>query len=486
MFEPMSIFNKYKITQDFLDEVFLDKNKIRAPYQKVLEILDNYDAEAFMQLNDNAKLSFLNQGITYQVYDNNEIKEHIFPFDLLPRIITKDEWTVIEKGVLQRNKALNIFLEDIYNDQHVFRDKIIPKEMILSSPHYCKLMEGYRPKGGIYCHISGTDLIKHSDDKYYVLEDNLRSPSGVSYVISNRKALKKTLGNLFKTCKINMVSDYPIELLDTLQSVAQPTDKEINCVLLTPGMYNSAYFEHAFLAQQMGIDLVEGQDLYVHQNIVFMKTTRGPIKVDVIYRRIDDPFLDPEVFKPTSMLGVPGLMKSYLAGNVSIVNAPGTGIADDKAIYQYVPDLIRYYLNEEPILPNVETYICEKPNDMKYVLENLDKLVVKPVDLSGGYGVKIGSKLTKKELEETAAEIKKTPRNYVAQPIMALSLHSTYIEGEDKFEPRHVDLRTFCLMGDQKEYVLKGGLTRVALKKGSLIVNSSQGGGSKDTWVIEN
>lgn len=479
--------NNYKVPPNFLDEVFTHDLKLKTPYHNIFEFFNSYDIEQFKKLNDNIKLSFLNQGITYQVYnDNNEAKEHIFPFDILPRVITKNEWDTIERGVLQRTKALNLFLEDVYNTGHIFKDKIIPKDMIISSAHYCKPMIGFKPKGGVYCHISGTDLIKHTDNEFYVLEDNLRSPSGVSYVISNRKALKKSLGFLLKKNKIKSVSEYPTELLHTLRSVAKETNNEITCVLLTPGMFNSAYFEHAFLAFQMGIELVEGQDLFVQRNVVYMKTTNGPKKVDVIYRRIDDEFLDPRVFRKDSLLGIPGVMKAYLSGQVSIVNAPGTGIADDKAIYKYVPDIIKYYLNEEPILSNVETYICENPSHLKYVLENVEKLVVKPVDLSGGYGVKIGSKLSKQEIEETREEIKANPRNFVAQPIMSLSLHTTYIENDDTFAPRHIDLRTFCLMGDKTNYVLKGGLTRVALKEGNLIVNSSQGGGSKDTWVIEN
>lgn len=482
----MSTLSDYDVPKNYLDEVFTGDSKARIPYQKISEIFGSYSPEQFRKFYDNAKLSFLTQGITYQVYHNNTAQEHIFPFDLFPRIIKSSDWKKLETGVLQRNKALNLFLEDVYSEGKVFKDKIIPKEMILSSPHFCEHMVDFKPKGGIYCHISGTDIIKHSDNQFYVLEDNLRAPSGVSYVLSNRDALKKTLTSIFKTNRVKNVHDYPLELLATMQSVSPRSHSKVNCVILTPGIYNSAYFEHAFLAQQMGIELVEGRDLFVENDIVYLKTIRGSKRVDVVYRRIDDQFLDPEVMDKDSVLGVAGLMRSYLKGNVCLINAPGTGIADDKAVYRYVPDLIKYYLGEEPILENVRTYICERPDDLKFVLENLKELVVKPVDLSGGYGVEIGSNLTKEELAELAAKVKAQPRNYVAQPIMSLSLHTTFIESESKFEPRHVDLRTFCLLGDNHEFVLKGGLTRVALRKGSLIVNSSQGGGSKDTWVIEN
>lgn len=483
----MNSMDNYVIPTGCLDEVFHSNGEIKAPYENILSFFSNLDQAQFQQLNESAKLSFLNQGITYQVYSNNRKTENIFPFDLLPRIITPTDWLTIEKGVLQRNLALNLFLKDVYGKGKVFKDKIVPKEMIYSSAHFCPLMKDFTPKGDIYCHISGTDIIKHTDNKFYVLEDNLRSPSGVSYVLSNRDALKKVVGNIFKSNRINTVDEYPTELLNTLQSVApNGDDEEANCVLLTPGMYNSAYFEHIFLAQQMGIELVEGRDLFVDKGYVYMKTTRGAQRVDVIYRRIDDDFLDPAVFNKDSILGVRGLMEAYLKGNVTLVNAPGTGVADDKAIYHYVPKLIRYYLNEEPIIENVHTYICEDPTDLKYVLENIKDLVIKPVDMSGGYGISIGNRLSSKEIEEVKAQIKAAPRQYVAQPIMSLSLHSTYIEEVGQFEPRHIDLRTFTLMGKNTNFVLKGGLSRVALTKGSLIVNSSQGGGSKDTWVIEN
>ena len=482
----MNTLSNYEIPTDCLDEVFTGEYEVKEAYQGLSEILGAFTTHQFKSLNDNVKQSFLNQGITYQVYSNNATKEHIFPFDLFPRIITLKDWTKLEQGMIQRNRALNLFLEDIYGEQKILKDKVVPHEMIASSPHFCKEMVGFKPVGGVYCHISGNDIIKHNDDQFYVLEDNLRSPSGVSYVLTNREALKRNIGPLFKTKKVRTVDEYPLELLATMQSVAAQGVERPTCVLLTPGVYNSAYFEHAFLAQQMGIELVEGRDLFVEKDVVYMKTTQGSKKVDVIYRRIDDDFLDPKVFNKDSVLGVSGLMGAYLKGNVSLVNAPGTGVADDKAIYQYVPSIISYYLDEKPIIDNVKTYLCHEASDLKYVLENLEKLVVKPVDQSGGYGIAIGNKLTKAELSDLKVEIKNNPRSYVAQPILSLSLHSTFIDSENQFEPRHIDLRMFCLTGKEREYVLQGGLTRVALTKGSLIVNSSQGGGSKDTWVIEN
>lgn len=482
----MAIFENYTVPDHVLDEVFdVSKKSVKKPYTQIAKVFNSMSMEQFEHLNKLIKLSLFNQGITYQVYSEEKTKEQIFPFDAFPRIIQKQEWETIEKGTLQRSKALNMFLKDVYTSQKILKDKVVPKEMIMSSPHFCKEMVDFVPKGGTYCHINGTDLIKHSDGNNYVLEDNLRSPSGVSYVLSNREALKRTLSDLFKAYAIKPVWDYPIELLNMMHAVSPRDIEEPNCVVLTPGMYNSAYYEHMFLAQQMGIELVEGRDLYVEDKRVYMRTTDGPVRVDVVYRRIDDPFLDPQIFNKDSVLGVPGIMSAYLAGNVTIVNAPGTGVADDKAIYHYVPAIIKYYLGEDPILNNVHTYICENKSDLSYVVSNLEKLVVKPVDQSGGYGISVGNTLTKDELSELKATIVADPRKFIAQPIMSLTTHSTYIESDKSFNPRHVDLRTYTLNGGDFEYVLKGGLSRVALKKGSLIVNSSQGGGSKDTWVLE-
>lgn len=410
----------------------------------------------------------------------------MFPFDLFPRVIDAGEWASLEEGLIQRNRALNLFVADVYGEQRILKAGVVPEDLVKSSAHYVKAMEGFVPTGGVYIHISGTDLVRHTDGKFYVLEDNLRNPSGVSYVLSNRKAMRRTLYEMFQHTKVEDVSEYPNMLLDTLRSVSPREGSDVRCVLLTPGQYNSAYYEHSLLAQRMGIELVQGDDMVVVDEVVFLKTMRGLLRVDVIYRRLDDAFLDPEAvgFREDSMLGVPGMMAAYLKGNVTIVNAPGTGIADDKAICAYVPDMVRYYLDEEPILQNVKTYICGRPAELAYVLEHLAELVVKPVDMSGGYGVMICDQLNEEELAELAEQVKATPRNFIAQPKIMLSTHGTYIDEEDGFVPRHIDLRTFTLTGKNGAQVLRGGLTRVALKKGSLIVNSSQGGGSKDTWVI--
>lgn len=481
----MSIFETYSIPDQCFDEVFVNnESTIRKPYHKIASVFNSLTSEQFEKLNDLIRISFFNQGITYQVYSEDNKKEHIFPFDPFPRLIGGAEWGNIEKGTIQRSRALNLFLEDVYNDQKILKDKVVPSEMVLSSKHFVKEMMGFVPPGATYCHINGTDLIKHNDGNNYILEDNLRSPSGVSYVLSNREALKRTMSDIFHSYAILPVWDYPFSLLEMMESVKPKTSDIPICVVLTPGMYNSAYYEHMFLAQQMGVELVEGRDLIVDDDYVYMKTTKGLLKVDVIYRRIDDAFLDPEVFNEASVLGVRGLMRAYIAGNVTIVNAPGTGIADDKAIYKYVPKIIKYYLDEDPILNNIHTYICENQDDLLYVLNNLEKLVVKPVDQSGGYGICIGNTMSENELEELRLKIKQSPRQFIAQPIMSLSTHATYIDGDRTFSPRHVDLRTYTLIGKDYEYVLKGGLSRVALKKGSLIVNSSQGGGSKDTWVL--
>jgi uncharacterized circularly permuted ATP-grasp superfamily protein len=487
MAEISNTFQNYSVKPHLLDEVFSQKGEVNPYYQDIYRQFCQMSPENFKLLSEYANLSFLNQGITFAVYsDSKQGTERIFPFDLFPRIIPAQEWAQLEKGLIQRSIALNEFIKDLYSDKKILKDKIVPAELVFSSANYCQEMIGFQPQGGIYCHISGTDIIKHADGNFYVLEDNLRVPSGVSYVLCNRDAMKKTLAQIFHNARVRTVSEYTSELLATLQSVAPEKSKDMPvCVLLTPGIYNSAYYEHTFLAQKMGIELVEGRDLFVDHNIVYMKTIYGPRKVDVIYRRVDDAFLDPLTFNENSVLGVAGLMSAYRAGNVTLVNAPGTGVSDDKAIYSYVPAIIKYYLNEEPIIRNVPTYICEREADLKYVLEHIPELVVKPVDQSGGYGVMIGNTLTTSQIAELKAKIIADPREYIAQPIMWLTVHSTFIEGKDVFEPRHIDLRTFTLMGKDRHYVLQGGLSRVALREGSLIVNSSQGGGSKDTWVVE-
>jgi uncharacterized circularly permuted ATP-grasp superfamily protein len=480
-----NVFEEYPLDSQYLDEVFTAGGEVNPQYAKVLDLFSRFSAQDFHELNEHAKVSFFNQGVTFAVYsDASRGVERIFPFDLFPRIIPADEWKTLERGIIQRNVAINLFIQDIYHDKKILKDGVVPADLIFSSKNYAKAMIGLNPVGGIYNHISGSDLIKHRDGKYYVLEDNVRCPSGVSYVLTNREAMKKTLSHLFRRHDIQSVQEYSLHLLATLQSVAPEGVDNPTCVILTPGMYNSAYFEHSYLALNMGIPLVEGRDLFVDKNFVYMKTIYGPKRVDVIYRRVDDDFLDQLVFRPDSVLGVPGIMGAYREGNVTLLNAPGTGVSDDKAVYIYVPEIIKYYLGEEPILNNVHTYRCEVESDYRYVLENMENLVIKPVDESGGYGILIGSKSTRQERDEFKRVIAANRRKYIAQPIMSLSMHTTFIEDDNCFEPRHIDLRSFCLLGKDKQYVLKGGLSRVALRRGSLIVNSSQGGGSKDTWVL--
>ncbi|NHF59206.1 circularly permuted type 2 ATP-grasp protein [Flavobacteriaceae bacterium TP-CH-4] len=479
------IFSSYQRNPELYDEIYDQKGDIKEVYQKLFELYGEHSIEDYVNLNAKAKSSFFNQGITFQVYGDNDSKEKIFPFDLFPRIIAPEEWDIIERGAIQRSKALNLFLWDVYHEKKIIRQGVVPMDLIGSSVNYLDKMNGVDPTGGIYNHISGTDVIKHNDGKYYVLEDNIRCPSGVSYVICNRTALKRALFGVFNHYQTHTVTNYAENLLELLESVKPKGVDVPTCVVITPGMYNSAFYEHSYLAKTMGVELVEGRDLFVENDFVYMKTIRGPEKVDVIYRRIDDLFIDPLEFRPDSTLGVPGLFAAYKKGNVTLANAPGTGVADDKAVYTYMPEIIKYYLDEEPILNNVYTYHCSRPDELKYVLEHIPELVIKPVDEAGGYGISIGNRLTKQEVERVKIEVEANPRKYVAQPIMSLSVHPTYIDESESFEQRHVDLRTFTVMGKDKEFVLKGGLTRVALQKGNLIVNSSQGGGSKDTWVLK-
>jgi len=480
-----TIFSSYVRKEGLFDEVFQSDGEVKSVYQKLLDLYGSRTIEDYVSLNNKAKSSFFNQGITFQVYGDKQSQEKIFPFDLFPRIIDSAEWETIEKGAIQRSLALNHFLWDVYHDKKIIKDNIVPIELLSSSPNYLHQMMDVDPPSKVYNHISGTDIIKHSDGDYYVLEDNIRCPSGVSYVICNRTALKRALFGVFNHYQTYTVTDYAENLLNLLESVKPPGVDAPVCVVITPGMFNSAYYEHSYLAKAMGVELVEGRDLFVENDFVYMKTTQGPVRVDVVYRRIDDLFIDPMEFHPDSTLGVPGLFAAYKKGNVTLANAPGTGVADDKAIYTYVPDIIKYYLGEEPILKNVHTYHCSRPDELKYVLENIKDLVIKPVDEAGGYGISIGNKLTKEEIEKVKAVVKANPRKYVAQPIMSLSVHPTYIDQKESFEQRHVDLRTFTVLGHDQQFVLKGGLTRVALKEGNLIVNSSQGGGSKDTWVLK-
>ena len=430
-----------------------------------------------------ADLTLINQGITFVVYGDERGAEKPFPFDLIPRIIPANEWRHIERGLTQRLTALNMFLYDIYHEQLILKDGVVPNEMIVNASNYRREFIGANPPGGIYVHICGTDLIRDSDGEYKVLEDNLRTPSGVSYVLENRSILTHVLPQLFRDLSVQSVDHYTSQLLQNLRELApEGREENPNVVLLTPGVYNSAYFEHSFLAQQLGIELVEGRDLFVDDSTVFMKTTKGPQRVDVIYRRVDDDFLDPLIFRNDSVLGAPGLVNAYRAGNVSLANSIGTGVADDKAIYSFVPKMIKYYLDEEPILQNVETYLAQDPLSLNYILDNLDKLVVKAANESGGYGMLIGPQSTLVEREDFARRIVANPRNYIAQPLVSLSRSPAFV-GES-CEGRHIDLRPYILCGKSGISMIPGGLTRVALKKGSYVVNSSQGGGSKDTWVL--
>ncbi len=474
-------FSTYQ-TEGFYDELFDENNHPRSGADLLIQKIKSLDRESLLTKQQAAETMLLQLGITFAVYGNEEGAEKIFPFDVLPRIVDGSEWTQIEAGLKQRIFALNAFIEDIYNKRQILQDRILPEELVLSSKTYRQECVGFSPPHKIWCHVTGTDLIRDRDGKFYVLEDNLRCPSGVSYVLENRQVLKRTFPQVFEASKVRAVDDYPNRLLETLEYLAPQNVSSPRIGVLTPGIYNSAYFEHSYLARQMGVELVEGQDLVVHNGFVHMRTTKGLQRIDVLYRRLDDDFIDPLTFRPDSMLGVPGLMDAYKKGRIAMANAPGTGIADDKVIYAYVPEIIKYYTGEEPILPNVPTYICSDPEDRSYVLDNLDKLVVKAANESGGYGMLIGPHATREERARFAVLIQENPRNYMAQPTIALSRAPTIADGA--IVGRHVDLRPYILYG-KDIHVLPGGLTRVALRKGSLVVNSSQGGGSKDTWVVD-
>jgi uncharacterized circularly permuted ATP-grasp superfamily protein len=468
-------------TAGFFDEMFEADGHPRPGAALLVQRIQGLPGGELLQRQRAAEQALLQMGITFNVYGDAAGTERIFPFDVIPRIVEASDWALIERGLKQRIQALNLFIDDIYQAQHIVNDGIVPAFLIQSAKCLLPSCVGLRPPRGIWCHVTGTDLVRDRDGQMYVLEDNLRCPSGVSYVLENRQVLKRTFPQVFEASRVRPVDDYPSRLLDMLQYLAPDSVSAPTVVVLTPGIYNSAYFEHAFLAQQMGIELVEGRDLVVADGFVFMRTTKGLQRVDVIYRRIDDDFLDPLTFRPDSLLGVPGLFEVYKAGRVALANAPGTGVADDKVIYAYVPKMIRYYLGEDSILPNVPTYVCWDDTERKHVLANLDKLVVKAANESGGYGMLIGPHAAAAERAAFAERIEAVPRNYIAQPTLALSRAPVIVE--DHFEGRHVDLRPYILYG-QEIYVLPGGLTRVALRKGSLVVNSSQGGGSKDTWVL--
>jgi uncharacterized circularly permuted ATP-grasp superfamily protein len=476
----MDAFKTYD-PENFCDEL-IKSDGVPRPWARLIvdKISSLPDGELILRQNA-AEAMLLKMGITFNVYGRDEGTEKIFPFDIIPRIIPSSEWEQIESGLKQRIFALNEFIQDIYNDRKILKDKVIPEDLIYSSRTYRKECEGFTPPKGVWCHVTGTDLVRDGDGRFYVLEDNLRCPSGVSYVLENRQVLKRTFPQVFEASHVRPVDDYPTKLFEMLEYFATVAVQSPVIGVLTPGIYNSAYFEHSFLSQQMGVELVEGQDLVVEDGFVHMLTTKGLKRVDVLYRRIDDDFIDPEVFRPDSLLGVKGLMRAYKAGHVALANAPGTGIADDKVIYAYVPRIIKYYTGEEPILSNVPTYICRDDEDRSYVLDHLDELVVKAANESGGYGMLVGPHATDKERAEFAEKIKAEPRNYMAQPTISLSRVPTLVG--DRIEGRHVDLRPYVLFG-KDIYVQPGGLTRVALTKGSLVVNSSQGGGSKDTWVV--
>jgi uncharacterized circularly permuted ATP-grasp superfamily protein len=464
------------------DEMFTYEG-VRERYTRVFDVLRELPVEVLNQKDRQAADFFMNQGITFTVYADNKGIERIFPFDIIPRIITGTEWQHISDGIKQRLKALNLFLNDIYGEQNIIRDGIIPAKLIATCPHFLKEVVGIKVPHNIYIHISGIDLIRGADGVFYVLEDNLRTPSGVSYMLENREVTKRIFPEMLANNRVRMINSYPLELNNILASLSPREVDQPNVVLLTPGTYNSAYYEHTFLARQMGIALVEGRDLVVDNHKVYMKTTMGLQQVDVVYRRIDDEYMDPLVFNPESILGVPGIMSAYRKGNVALVNAVGNGVADDKAVYAFVPDMIKYYLNEDPILPNVPTYRMEDEDQREHVLANLENMVVKQTNQSGGYGMVMGNKASEKELENVRLSIMDNPRNYIAQPIIQLSTVPCLIDG--KLSSRHVDLRPYALCGPNGIEIVPGGLTRVALSEGSLVVNSSQGGGSKDTWVID-
>ena len=468
--------------EKFFDEMLAGAGAPRAHYQRFRELFQSLTLAEFEHKCQSVDLAFLRQGITFNVYGDSAGTEKIFPFDLLPRIIPAKEWEFLERGLVQRITALNLFLHDLYHEQKILKDGIIPPFYVLSGKHFRREFVNFNVPKDIYIHICGTDLIRDDKGNYLVLEDNGRCPSGVSYVLENRRAMKRTFPQMFESVGVRPVEDYPRELLRMLQYIAPAGVSDPTVVLLTPGAANSAYFEHTYLARQMGIEIVEGRDLVVRDARVFMRTTKGLQPVHVIYRRLDDDFLDPTVFRRDSMLGVPGLVHAYRTGHVSLANSIGTGIADDKVMYHFVPKMIKYYLDQEPIIQNVATYLANEESDKKYILDNMEKLVVKAANESGGYGMLIGPKATKDEIAEFRKKVEAEPRNYIAQPTISLSRHPTHVT-DGLFEGRHIDLRPYIISGE-KTVIVPGGLTRVALRKGSLVVNSSQGGGSKDTWVL--
>lgn len=473
-------FSSYD-TEGYYDELFAGPGEPRKGAEPLVHRIVSMPPGELIQRQKAAEAAFLQAGITFAVYGDKNGTEKIFPFDILPRIVEARDWQYLERGLKQRTVALNMFITDVYNEGKIFKDKVVPEGLIKTAKTYRPQMVGFTPPKGIWAHVTGTDLVRDRDGTFYVLEDNMRCPSGVSYVLENRQVLKRTFPHAFDASEVRPVDEYPLRLRETLQYLAPDAISDPRVVTLTPGIYNSAYFEHSFLAKQMGVPLVEGRDLVVKDGYVMMRTTKGYERVDVMYRRVDDDFIDPKVFRADSLLGVPGIMEVYKAGRVALANAPGGGIADDKAVYAYVPKIIKYYLDEEAILPNVPTFVCDDPKDCKHVCENIEKMVVKAANESGGYGMLVGPHSTKEQCEEFRRKVLDNPRNYIAQPMVALSRAPVIVD--DHFEGRHVDLRPYILYG-KDVYVLPGGLTRVALRKGSVVVNSSQGGGSKDTWVL--
>ena len=468
---------------DFYDELITDTGGPRQAARQAVKLLQELSSEDMAARRGAAELAIREMGISFTIYSEGKNIDRAWPFDIIPRIIPAKEWRKVSQGLAQRSRALNCFIDDIYNRQRILADGLLPADIVLDSGNYKPQCAGVSPRFGTWAHICGTDLVRDRDGKFYVLEDNLRVPSGVSYMLENREITKRVLPELFENYSILPVDDYPSQLYSTLASLSPRALRRPCIAVLTPGIFNSAYFEHAYLAQGMGAELVEGSDLFVDSDdCVYMSTVDGPARVDVIYRRIDDDFLDPDSFREDSTLGVPGIMRAWKKGNVAIANAPGSGVADDKVVYAFVPEMIRYYLNEAPSLASVKTYLCMHQPDRDYVLANLDKLVVKPANESGGYGLMVGPHATRAKRAEFARLIEANPRNYIAQPTLSLSTAPTYID--DTVEPRHLDLRPFILQG-KDTWVTPGGLTRVALVKGSLVVNSSQGGGSKDTWIVE-
>ena len=464
------------------DEMYTPSGEVRSHYQDFSRWLEMQSSEKLQNKRAEADLIFRRVGITFAVYGEESGTERLIPFDIVPRVIKASEWKTLEAGLRQRVQALNMFLKDIYNEQKILGTGLIPPEQIFNNEQYRPEMQGVKVAGDIYAHIAGVDVVRAGEGEFYVLEDNLRVPSGVSYMLENRKMMMRLFPELFARNRVAPVEHYPDNLLENLRSVSPQNSSDPTVVLLTPGMYNSAYFEHAFLAQQMGIELVEGKDMFVDEEVLYMRTTQGPKRVDVIYRRLDDDFLDPLAFREDSQLGVPGLLSVYRAGNVTLANAIGTGVADDKSIYPYVPDMIRFYLSEEPIIQNVPTWQCRKPDQLKEVLAKLPELVVKEVHGAGGYGMLVGPASTKAQIEDFRQKLIADPAKFIAQPTLALSTCPTFVE--QGLAPRHIDLRPFVLSGS-KVSLIPGGLSRVALREGSLVVNSSQGGGTKDTWVLE-